>query len=83
MRNKKEKFLIDLTLSSSSDEGESETETEAEIADLKSENEIKIKCPFYPPLNISGNVLGPRHLKILETPSAWFNDDLVNAYFYK
>lgn len=34
-------------------------------------------------VNIAGNVLNDRHFKILQSPSSWFTDDLINAFFSK
>ena len=54
------------------------------IENIISDNSSKnTKCLFEPPLNISGNLLGPRHLRILQSPCAWFNDDIINAFFCK
>jgi Ulp1 family protease len=77
---------IDLTLSSeneSNESNESSESSEFDCVDKELDNSKSFKCPFYPPLNISGNILGPRHFKILQNPSAWFNDDLINAFFCK
>lgn len=63
--------VIDLTLSSD-DESQSEQEIEKTISP---------KTPFDPPLNISGNILESRHYKILKSHSAWFTDDIINAFF--
>lgn len=72
-RRKKEKasILIDLTL----------TDSENEIINSCSESEED--TPFNPPLNVHGNILTSSHYKILQSPSSWFNDDLINGYFCK
>ena len=67
----KEEIVIDLTLS------EDEILPKEEIK--KQEN--LPKTPFDPPLNISGNILESRHYKILKSHSAWFTDDIINAFF--
>jgi Ulp1 family protease len=79
-----ERDLIDLTLS----DDEIESEIEIEIGrkrEYENEKEIQIKLyestPFDPPLNISGNILESRHYKILKSHSAWFTDDIINAFF--
>lgn len=70
MKQEPEEIVIDLTLS------DDETETsEAE------EIETAPETPFKPALNISGNILECRHYRILKSHSAWFTDDLINAFF--
>lgn len=79
----KKNDCVDLTLSSENESNESSESSEFDCVDKELDNSKSFKCPFYPPLNISGNILGPRHFKILQNPSAWFNDDLINAFFCK
>ena len=75
-RRQKAIIFIDLTLLS-----DEESAAESEKYDAKSLEEEK--TPFSPPLNIHGNLLTSQHYRILQTPSAWFNDDLINGYFCK
>lgn len=73
--------VIDLTLSDDDSDNKKESENANSVKSIKSEVDACDECPFKPAINISGNLLDCRAHRILLNPSAWFTDELINAYF--
>lgn len=67
--------VIDLTLSDTEEEQEVDT-------NLNTATELdECKCEFHPPISIAGNILNCIQFRILKSPAAWIDDEIINSYF--